>query len=661
MKPGPRALVLRAPGINCERETAYACRLAGFETQLLHINELLLAPERLLAYHFLVIPGGFSYGDDLGAGTLLARNLTIHLGAQLRRFLEEGRPVLGICNGFQVLVRAGLLPQASWEDLRQTASLTMNASARFECRWVSLLPASTRCIFTRGISRPLELPVAHGEGRFVLADAAQLEELRRREQIALLYDGDGYPANPNGSQGNIAGLCNAGGTVLGMMPHPERYVRALQHPQHRGDAAGQGDGLLLFQNAYAYVCQLLGLESASAREPTPPESGTGTRQTPARTSAGRPLNPLLRTHPQPEENGAQPAAPKTVPLSYAASGVDIEAGERAVALMQAAVRATQGPEVLAGVGAFAGVFRAGALQTLRAPALVATTDGVGTKTLLAVQMRCFETIGFDLVNHCVNDLLTQGARPLFFLDYLAMGRLDPAQAAAIVESVARACQAVGCALLGGETAEMPDIYLPGTFDLAGTLIGLVEEHERIDPTSIRVGDVLLGLPSSGLHTNGYSLARRVFASYSLETLFPELGEPLGTALLRPHRCYLEEIGRLRAEPGVTIRGIAHITGGGFPGNISRLLPSGTSALIDTAAWEVPPLFRLLARLGNIADDEMYRTFNMGIGMVLVMPPESVAPARRLLPELVVIGSIEEEREGRNAVLLSTQEKARREL
>ena len=640
----PRALVLRAPGINCDRETAQACRIAGFETDLLHINHLLKAPERLLDYHLLLIPGGFSYGDDLGAGTLLAKNLTIHLGGQLQQFIDEGRLVLGICNGFQVLVRAGLLPGHA-DDVGATfmaqASLTNNASAQFECRWVTLSAQPGPCIFTQGIDHPIELPVAHGEGQFVLADPRQLSDLHKNGQIPLVYtiyawqmspssamphlsfrtsfspannpleaSPDSslpipYPDNPNGSIGNIAGLCNAQGNVFGLMPHPERYVHALQHPQRRG-AQGQGDGLLIFKNAYEYIQS---------------ELGTLDRARSTRSSV-----PKLQT-------------------SYTSSGVDIAAADSARALIKEAIRATYGPEVLAGMGAFAGVFdlsRGSIYHALRQPALVASTDGVGTKTLIAAQAGRFDTIGYDLVNHSVNDLLTQGARPLFLMDYLAMGKLDPVQAATIVKSVAAACQEVGCALLGGETAEMPDVYLPGAFDLAGTIVGIVEQDAIIgNGQDASIGDILLGLPSSGLHTNGYSLARRVFAPFVLNTIFPELGEPLVDALLRPHRCYLHEIQTLREYPGIIIKGIAHITGGGFEGNIARILPPGMQAVIDTGAWNVPPIFELLGRLGQVARKEMYRTFNMGVGMVLIVSPEVVVHARRLLPELLTVGYITE--------------------
>src|SRR5437660_11832362 len=332
----------------------------------------------------------------------------------------------------------------------------------------------------------------------------------------------------------------------------------------------------------------------------------------------------------------QPAKAST---SYAESGVNIIAADQAKRLMQKAVRRAQGTDVLAGMGAFAGVFNAHALQKMHRPALVASTDGVGTKTLIAAQARRYDTIGRDLVHHSANDLLTQGARPLFFMDYLATGRLDPVQAALIVQSVACACQGIGCTLLGGETAEMPDGYLPGAFDLAGTIVGVVEQEEAINGSTICVGDVLLGFPSSGLHTNGYSLARRVFSPYPLDTVFPELGEPLVDALLRPHRCYLREILTLRVYPGITIKGMAHITVGGFERNISRILPPGIQAVLETNAWHVPPIFDLLGRLGNVPRGEMYRALNMGIGMALVVSPEAALEARRVFPELLTIGHL----------------------
>jgi phosphoribosylaminoimidazole synthetase len=331
-----------------------------------------------------------------------------------------------------------------------------------------------------------------------------------------------------------------------------------------------------------------------------------------------------------------------VRASYASSGVDISAADAAKELMRDAVRATHGPQVLAGMGAFAGVYDLSRIGSMQHPALVASTDGVGTKTLIAAQAGRFETIGSDLVNHSVNDLLTQGATPLFFMDYLAMGKLDPMHAATIVKSVATACQEVGCALLGGETAEMPDVYLPGAFDLAGTIVGIVEQGAVISSQhNISVGDILLGLPSTGLHTNGYSLARRVFAPFALDTIFPELEEPLVDVLLRPHRCYLREIQTLCQYPGISIKGIAHITGGGFEGNIARILPPGIQAVVESGSWKVPPIFAVLGRLGQVTLKEMYRTFNMGVGMVCIVSPEVAKQAQHLLPELLTVGYITE--------------------
>ncbi|MBA2284827.1 MAG: phosphoribosylformylglycinamidine cyclo-ligase [Ktedonobacteraceae bacterium] len=637
-----RALVLRAPGINCDRETAHACHLAGFDAELVHINQLIREPDQLLAYDFLVLPGGFSYGDDLGAGTLLARNLTIHLGAQLQQFIDEGRPILGICNGFQVLVRASLLPGS----VSIPASLTTNASAQFECRWITLNVVPGPCIFTEGITQAITLPVAHGEGQFVLADSGQAATLQVQGQVPLVYNDETYPANPNGSAGNIAGVCNVRGNVLGLMPHPERYARSLQHPQRHGTPGGDGDGLAIFKNAYRYV-------STSAKLEHGPRivgehcrrallAGKGSQRGAEEEPKGGPLHIDHQVKPD-EAVGTRSMASggQHAPRAYAESGVNIGAAEQAKKLMRDAVKATQGTRVLAGMGAFAGVFDMSAYQQMRRPALVASTDGVGTKTLLAAQARRFDTIGQDLVNHSVNDLLTQGATPLFFMDYLAMGRLDAVQAALIVSGVAQACQEAGCALLGGETAEMPDVYLPGAFDLAGTIVGVVDAGARIDGGDILPGDILLGLPSSGLHTNGYSLARRVFAPHALATVFPELGEPLVDALLRPHRSYLREIQALREYQHICIKGMAHITGGSFEGNIGRILPANMQAVIETSTWEVPPLFQLLAHLGTIARAEMYRTFNMGIGMVLIVSPETVAQVETILPEVMTIGHIQE--------------------
>ncbi len=318
--------------------------------------------------------------------------------------------------------------------------------------------------------------------------------------------------------------------------------------------------------------------------------------------------------------------------------MDIEAGERAVELMRAAVRSTYGPEVLAGIGAFGGLYDAAALRRADDTILVASTDGVGTKTKLAAQMGRWEGIGHDIVNHCANDILVQGARPLFFLDYIASSKLDPVQVAAVVGGVAAACRAVGVALLGGETAEMPGVYEQGAFDLVGTIVGVVRRAELIDGSRIQPGDAVLGLPSNGLHPNGYSLARKVFADWDLTATPPGLDVPLGEALLAPHVCYLDPVTRLR-RAGIDVRGLAHITGGGIVGNLPRILPGGLGARIEWGSWPAPAIFGLIRRAGNVAGAEMFRVFNMGLGMLVVVPAGQVAEALDVVSHGFAVGTI----------------------
>ena len=335
--------------------------------------------------------------------------------------------------------------------------------------------------------------------------------------------------------------------------------------------------------------------------------------------------------------------------AYARAGVDINAGNKAVDLIAEAVRSTYGPEVLLGIGAFGGLFDASRLRDMKSPVLVGSTDGVGTKTVISTAMGSYETLGWDIVNHCVNDILVQGAEPLFFLDYVAAPVLDPQMIATIVKGVAGACREAGCAILGGETAEMPGVYIEGEMDLAGTIVGVVERSKIIDGSAIVPGDVLLGLPSSGLHTNGFSLVRRIFAPDSWHKQSVELGGTLGEALVKPHRSYLPPIRQLQER--VTIKGLAHITGGGFVDNIPRILPKGTAVVLDRSAWQVPALFELIEREGQIEHDEMYRVFNMGMGMVVVLSAEDVEAALGALGEARVIGRVVA-REGQDRVKLA---------
>jgi phosphoribosylformylglycinamidine cyclo-ligase len=307
--------------------------------------------------------------------------------------------------------------------------------------------------------------------------------------------------------------------------------------------------------------------------------------------------------------------------------------------MRQVVESTYTPAVLAGIGNFGGLFDASALKDAHSPVLVASTDGVGTKTKIAAALNRYSSIGVDIVNHCINDILVQGARPLFFLDYIASAKLDPHMVAEVVAGCATACREANCALIGGETAEMPGVYGQGEFDLVGCIVGWVERDEITDGRDVQQGDLCVGLPSSGLHTNGFSLARHVFADTPWETEFPELDCPLGEMLLTPHRSYLPAVEKLWAA-GVDIKAMAHITGGGFFDNLPRVIPDNVGVQLDRAAWEVPPIFRLIQRMGHVDEREMYRVFNMGLGMVLILAvPEVDAAIRALDGEPVVIGEV----------------------
>jgi phosphoribosylformylglycinamidine cyclo-ligase len=307
--------------------------------------------------------------------------------------------------------------------------------------------------------------------------------------------------------------------------------------------------------------------------------------------------------------------------AYARAGVNLDAADAAKQAMRAAIRTTHGPEVLGAMGGFGGLF---ALDTsgLREPVLVSSIDGVGTKLKIAFALNRHGSVGADLVNHCINDILVCGARPLFFLDYLALGAMDADQAATVVGGVAAACREAGCALIGGETAAMPGFYAAGEYDLAGCIVGLAERDHLVGGENIRVGDIVVGLPSLGLHTNGYSLARAVFADADLNALVPELGRSLGDELLQPHRSYLHEVAPLVSDQLVT--GMAHITGGGLTDNLPRVVPEGLTVRLDASTWDILPIFRLIQRQGNVAWDEMQRVFNIGLGFLIFCRPEHEA-------------------------------------
>jgi phosphoribosylformylglycinamidine cyclo-ligase len=338
-------------------------------------------------------------------------------------------------------------------------------------------------------------------------------------------------------------------------------------------------------------------------------------------------------------------------VRYLDAGVDIDEADRAVASIKKLARQTFTKGVLSDIGSFGASFQ---LSGFRKPVLVSSADGVGTKLKVASLTGRHDTVGEDLVNHCVNDIAVQGALPLFFLDYFAVGRLDAGVAAAVVSGIARGCRQNGCALIGGETAEMPGMYAESEYDLAGFIVGAAERTALLTGKTIRTGDALLGLPSNGLHTNGYSLARKLLfdvAGYGPKTLLPEVGSTVGDALLAVHRSYLKPIRALMAAR--LLRGAAHITGGGITGNTPRILPKGLAVAIDTASWRIPAIFEVLRRIGNIPDDDFRRTFNLGVGMIFAVPANGIARAEAVLSRLgetpFRIGSVIDRKRGRPPV------------
>ena len=333
--------------------------------------------------------------------------------------------------------------------------------------------------------------------------------------------------------------------------------------------------------------------------------------------------------------------------SYTNAGVDLDAAQQFKERIRTIVSPTHGPEVLAGVGGFGAMFE---LSDYREPVLVSSTDGVGTKVKLAAAMGRFEPLGEDIVNACINDVMACGARPLFFLDYIAVDELVPDTVEALLRGMARACQEVGCALIGGETAQMPGVYAAGSFDLAGFVVGVVEKSAMLDPSTIREGDILLGVPSNGLHTNGYSLVRHALGlddnPAPLWEYDSQLGQTVGEALLVPHRSYYRAV----SPSFPLLKAIAHVTGGGLVENVPRVLPQGLGARFDTGKWRVPPIFAFVQEAGKVDRDEMYRVFNMGLGMVLVCEASRVDDVMALVPKASVVGEVIKTEDERRVIL-----------
>jgi phosphoribosylformylglycinamidine cyclo-ligase len=331
-------------------------------------------------------------------------------------------------------------------------------------------------------------------------------------------------------------------------------------------------------------------------------------------------------------------------MKYADAGVNIAVADDAKQRIRHLASRTFTPAVLGGIGGFGALFALDH-KKVKEPVLVSSADGVGTKLKIATAMGVHSTVGGDLVNHCVNDILVQGAEPLFFLDYLAMGRLEPNVIEQLVDGMSRACRKAGCSLIGGETAEMPGFYPPGEYDLAGFIVGIVERKNILTGKNVKPGDTLLALPSAGLHTNGYSLARKLVfevAKLKPDNYVAEVGNKIGAELLKPHLCYAPALKNLIAKGWVSV--MAHITGGGIPGNLPRVLPSGVKAIIDLDSWPIPSIFKYLAKLGEIETDELLQSFNMGVGMIVIVPADHVKEAeadlKRRREKFFKIGRIE---------------------
>jgi phosphoribosylformylglycinamidine cyclo-ligase len=320
--------------------------------------------------------------------------------------------------------------------------------------------------------------------------------------------------------------------------------------------------------------------------------------------------------------------------AYTKAGVNLDAKNLSNRMVGEVLGKTFRPEVVGGAGFFGGMYE---FKGYKNPVLVSSTDSVGTKTKIAIALDRYDTVGMDIVNHCVNDIFTSGAAPIFFLDYIGIGKLVPEKVASIVEGLAKACADVGCVLIGGETAELSDVYHGADYDLAGFVVGVVEKDKIIDGSKIVAGDVLIGLPSNGLHTNGYTLARKVFGdtAEALNKYYDELGRTAGEALLEPHLCYFNQLQPLLPY----IKGMAHITGGGLVDNVPRIIPKDLTARFDSKAWEVPPIFPLLQKLGNVDHDEMYHVFNMGVGMAVACAPENTDKMTGALSGAKVIGEV----------------------
>ncbi len=608
----PKVLILSGYGINCERETKFAFNHVGAEAEIVHINDLISKEKNLEDFHILAIPGGFSYGDDTGSGNALANKIRLNLWEELKKFIDSGKLVLGICNGFQVLTNLGLLPAINKNYWERKVALTFNNSTRYECRWVDLKQNSSKCVFTKNISG-LKCPVAHGEGKF-FTDGETLKALKQKDQIVFSYvkpngelaNGE-FPYNPNGALEDIAGICDDSGRVLGMMPHPERTIFMGNFPDFqllKEKAKREGKeipeyyepAVIIFQNAVNYV----------------------------------------------EENLLKDSSQE---FTYADSGVNIELGDDVSKILYNAAKETwinrkdKLGELIVPFDDFSGV-RAIDVSNLPSGTLMNMGfDGVGTKMELAERINDHSTIAFDLFAMVCDDAVVRGAEPVLIgsiLDVNSLGKEGETyvdQVKQLAKGYINAAKAANVAIINGEVAEIGDRvggYGPFNYNWGASVVWFVNKDKLFTGKELKVGDSIVAFKEEGFRSNGLSLVRKVFQKvYGDDWHTKELnGTTLGKLALIPSKIYSKTIvdahGGMNNKKRAEIHGVSHITGGGIPGKLGRILKSSELGAELHDLFEPSEVMLHCQEIGNINDKEAYQTWNMGNGMLVITPePEKV--------------------------------------
>jgi len=604
----PKVLVLSGYGINCERETQFAFELAGAEAEIVHVNDIINGEKNLKDYQIMAFPGGFSYGDDTGSGNAMANKIRLNLWEDLMQFIKSGKLIIGICNGFQVLVNLGLLPALKGEYGQRKAALAFNNSARYECRWVHLKNQSSKCVFVKNIDK-LYVPVAHGEGKFFVDDSV-LEELKRNDQIVFSYTlpngeaaGGEFPFNPNGALQDIAGICDETGRILGMMPHPERAIFSANFPHFqrlKEKAKRNGTEVSehyepavdIFRNAVEYVKKELGNEG----------------------------------------------------LTYADAGVNIDLGDDTSQILYNAAKQTWQNrdgligEVIVPFDDFSGLRMIDTSGLPNGTMMCLGFDGVGTKVELAERVNDYSTIAFDLLAMVCDDAVVRGGEPVLvgsILDVNTLGKEGQDytdQVRQLAKGYVEGARDANVAIINGEIAELPGrVGGYGGFNLnwGAGLVWFANKNKLFTGNEINVGDKIVALREKGFRSNGLSLVRKIFGQLGDEWHNIEFnGSTLGKAVLTPSKIYSKAVvdmyGRINENGRARVHGVAHITGGGVPGKLGRTLKSSGFGAELTNLFEPAAVMLHCQKLGNVNDIEAYKTWNMGQGMLIVTPdPEEV--------------------------------------